>query len=131
MGHWGPGHNSLNKARRALERYRHHINLWDVSERNSRQANGPPLKPKHHYLLMGLRNGGMKPELVILQTLAAKRKESGASSHVVIEAKRGWMDRLLEAGHPLTNSAHERPTPMLCGSAIPVFCAKPLSEAAR
>ena len=68
---------------------------------------------KASLLAYDLRERGMKPELVILQALAAKPKASGATSHVVIKAERGSMERLLEAGQSLTNSAHERTTPML------------------
>src|SRR5215211_6150239 len=60
---------------------------------------------------MDLRERGMRPEPIILQTLAAKPESCGETLRV-IEAERGWINRLLNARHPLTNRAHERTTPM-------------------
>ena len=102
----------MGQSRKALKRYRHHVNLWDINKRNGRQVNGLPLKPKH-YWLMELRERGIKPELVILQTLEARPETSGGTPHLVVEAERSWIERLINAGHPLTNSAHERTTPVL------------------
>ena len=53
----------------------------------------------------------MRPEPIILQTLAAKPESRGETLHV-IEAERGWINRLLNARHPLTNRARERTTPI-------------------
>jgi hypothetical protein len=83
------------------------MNLCDVNKRNGRQVNGLLLKSKHRWL-MELREPGMKPELVILQTLAVTPETSGGIPRIVVEAERSWIERLLNAGHPLTNSAHER-----------------------
>jgi len=102
----------VGQSRKALERYGHHVNLWDVNKRNGRQANDLPLKPKHCWL-MELRERGMKPELIVLQTLAFKPETSGGTPRIVAEAERSWINRLLNASHPLTNSAHERATPVL------------------
>ena len=88
------------------------MNLRHVNKRNGRQTNGLPLKPKHHWL-MELRKRSVKPELVILQTLAVTPETSGGTPRIVVEAERGWIERLINAGHPLTNSAHERTTPVL------------------
>jgi len=53
----------------------------------------------------------MRPEPIILQTLAAKPESRGETLRV-IEAERGWINRLLNARHPLTNRARERTTPI-------------------
>ena len=102
----------VGQSKKVVEWYRHHVNLWDINKRNGRQANGLPLKPKH-YWLMELRERGIKPELVILQTLAARPETSGGTPRLVVEAERSWIECLSNAGHPLTNSAHERATPVL------------------
>src|SRR5215210_3161716 len=84
----------VGRSRKVVERYRQHVNLWDVNKRNGRQANGLPLKPKHHWL-MDLRKRSMKPELVILQTLEARPETSGGTPRIVVEAERSWIERLI------------------------------------
>jgi hypothetical protein len=86
---------------------------------------------KASLLAYDLRERGMKPELVILQALAAKPKASGATSHVVIKAERAGWSAYSRPGTPSPTALTSAPLRCWCRSMTSVYCAKPLSKAAR
>jgi len=93
----------VGQSRRVLGRYRDHVNLGAL-------RHFPSLRPKARDLwIQDLQNQGQQPELVILDSVTAKEAcASGLVPLSVYELEVAWIDRLLAAGHPVTNGPDRR-----------------------
>jgi hypothetical protein len=88
----------VGRSQHVTERYRQHVTLLGISPDG-------PRTPRERWITE-LKSQGLAPELVILETIEGEG--IAATGGRAKEAERAWVRRLLDAGHPLTNSGHER-----------------------
>lgn len=79
------------------QRLRQHLSPSDGSYKMS----GPNTKQEW---IRDLKERGEEPKLVILEIVPARSYGNGSRHPLVAEAEDRWMVRLINEGHPLTNS---------------------------
>lgn len=66
-------------------------------------------RPKPRDLwIESVKASGREPELLVFDTIATDQRSHAATPDVVYELEVAWIDRLLAAGHPLTNEPEPR-----------------------
>lgn len=98
----------VGQSRRIHDRYKDHIKLNALNPKVLRFNAGGLPKPRDLWIL-SLQARGLQPELLILDSFTAKESDaSGSAPLAVFELEVAWIDRLREAGHPLTNQDERR-----------------------